>query len=338
MDTRPAHQKAIEDAINRGDFSTAKKITDMIPDSDPYKASMKQMLGLVKGKLTPNPQSPSNQSLFAQNLANQGQPDLTSLRAAYDDAIKRGDSVAAEQLGRKITDPALSNYQDAMSQGNLGIVQSLSAQFPNDARFQTNKPVAASPQELRAVPDTQKLFVEHLVGQPTPPEVKGGTTRDVYDLGNSVAKVAKDPKGLQQNEQELKNVPMTPQPLAKGKDFVIAEKAQRDDKLINAWLKPLRDYSSSDYEKKDPKLIGLMEAMGLKHFTKYPLLWGDFTARRNWGIDKNGQPTLLDKGTLNTHIYDHDQAPKPVQDQYEKIKEQRQEVKQTLKEGGVNNA
>lgn len=179
---------------------------------------------------------------------------------------------------------------------------------------------------MNIIPDTKQLFAEYLASQQNPMS-KGGTTRNVFDLGSAVAKVAKDPKGIQQNEAELDNTPNTPQALLKGKDFVITTKAQRNDKAINAWLKPLKDFDSEDFDNKNPKLVKQMKSMGLGNFLKYPLLWGDFTAARNWGIDTNGQPTLLDKGTLNSHIYDHDEAPEDVQDEYSKIKEDRRLIK-----------
>lgn len=172
----------------------------------------------------------------------------------------------------------------------------------------------------------QQLFAQTIAGQMQPAS-KGGTTRDVYDLGNAVAKVAKDAKGLQQNKEELKDVPNTPAPLESGKDYVVTEKAQRDDKALNEFLKPLREFDSEDFEDKNPKLMKLMDEMGLSHFKKHKLLWGDFTAARNWGLDKSGQPTLLDKGTLNADIYAHDEAPQKVQKEYDKIKAQRREVR-----------
>lgn len=174
------------------------------------------------------------------------------------------------------------------------------------------------------VTDVQQLFAEFLASQGKGlPEAKGGTTRNVFDLGDAVAKVAKDPKGLQQNEEELDPNPQTPQALVKGKDFVITEKAQRDDKTLNQWLKPLREYDSEDFEDKNPNLVALMKNMGLESFLKKKLLWGDFTAARNWGLDKEGKPTLLDKGTLNADIYEHEDAPKNVQKEYGKIKKDR---------------
>ena len=180
------------------------------------------------------------------------------------------------------------------------------------------------------VPDTKQLFAQFLAGLgQEEPEAKGGTTRNVFDLGNAVAKVAKNAKGIEQNEAELDETPHTPQPFLKGKDFVITEKGQRDDKLINAWLKPLKQFHTSDFNNKNPKLVKQMKIMGLGNFLKYPLLWGDFIAARNWGLDKKGQPTLLDKGTLNNHIYDRDEAPKEKQKEYDNIKQSRRIVKKS---------
>lgn len=180
----------------------------------------------------------------------------------------------------------------------------------------------------------QQLFAEYLASQGIDkgqlPEAHGGTTRNVYDLGGVVAKVAKDPKGIQQNKEEDEDTPNTPKQLTKGKDFVITEKAERSDKEINRWLKPLREYDSKDYEKRNPNLVQLMKNMGIGNFLKYPLLWGDFTAARNWGIDKDGKPTLLDKGTLNDKIYEHDKAPKTVRKEYDKIEQQRRQAKSNV--------
>lgn len=181
------------------------------------------------------------------------------------------------------------------------------------------------------VPDIKQLFAEFLAGQgQNEPEAKGGTTRNVFDMGDSVAKVAKDAKGLQQNDAESDITPHTPNPIMKGKDFVVTEKAQRDDKTLNAFLKPLREYDSDDYHDRKPRLVQLMKNMGLGNFLKYDLLWGDFTAARNWGIDKTGHPTLLDKGTLNAKIYDHENAPKGVEAEYAKIERERREVKKNM--------
>lgn len=185
--------------------------------------------------------------------------------------------------------------------------------------------------------NNQQLFIDFLAGQGNNlPESKGGTTRNVFDLGNAVAKVAKDPKGLQQNEEELEETPNTPKPLTSGKDFVVIEKAQRADKILNRWLKPLREYDSEDYEDKNPNLVQLMKNMGLENFLKYNLLWGDFTAARNWGLDEKGQPTLLDKGTLNADIYAHEEAPKKVRREYDKIEEERKQSKSILAARSIN--
>lgn len=168
-----------------------------------------------------------------------------------------------------------------------------------------------------------------MAGKQSQPMSKGGATRDVYDLGNAVAKVAKNAKGLQQNDEELDDTPNTPKALAKGKDFVITEKVMRDDTALGEWLKPLQDYSESDFEEKKPELVEQMKEMGLDNFLKFPLLWNDFISKRNWGLNSEGHPVLLDKGSLNSHIYDHDEAPKKVQGEYDKIKQSRRIVKKS---------
>ncbi len=43
MAIRPAHQKLIEDAAKKKDWTTVKKIIDEMPETDPYKGSMKSL-------------------------------------------------------------------------------------------------------------------------------------------------------------------------------------------------------------------------------------------------------------------------------------------------------
>ena len=46
--SRPAHQTAIEDALNSGNPEKAQKLVDAMDDSDPYKSSMQSMLDMLK--------------------------------------------------------------------------------------------------------------------------------------------------------------------------------------------------------------------------------------------------------------------------------------------------
>lgn len=43
---RPAHQAAIENALNAGDVAAARNIVNSLPSNDPYKASMTSLLGV----------------------------------------------------------------------------------------------------------------------------------------------------------------------------------------------------------------------------------------------------------------------------------------------------
>ncbi len=41
--TRPVHQRALEEAVNNGNWDEVVKILDSIPPNDPYKASMESL-------------------------------------------------------------------------------------------------------------------------------------------------------------------------------------------------------------------------------------------------------------------------------------------------------
>ena len=53
VDTRPVHQRLIEEAFNKGDLNKAQQIIDQIPANDPYKVSMQSFLDRSKpGQVT----------------------------------------------------------------------------------------------------------------------------------------------------------------------------------------------------------------------------------------------------------------------------------------------
>ena len=155
------------------------------------------------------------------------------------------------------------------------------------------------PQELIAYKRFGKQNLKQL------PRLGEGSDREVYALGNDkVVKIAKTPRGLAQNEQERGlsdyflpddkklNVFET------GKDYVIAERAERNDKKLRQFLKPLQEFNTTDFKNKTGDLQDTMDKLGLSDYLNYGLAWDDFKAARNWGLVK-GNPSLIDGGALN---------------------------------------
>lgn len=132
-----------------------------------------------------------------------------------------------------------------------------------------------------------------------------GSDREVYALGrDKVIKIARTPRGLAQNEQEKGlNDYFLPDDrklnvFETGKDYVIEERAERDNKTIKQFLKPLKKFTMNDFKNKTGELQDTMEELGLSDYLNYGLLWEDFKSPRNWGVVK-GNPTLIDGGTLS---------------------------------------
>lgn len=152
--------------------------------------------------------------------------------------------------------------------------------------------------------ETGKTFIERL-GKDTNvlPRLSGGTVRDVYDLGDAVAKVANSPRGLEQNDSEgdWGVDGLIPDVLERGKDYVIVKKATKDIGAAKKFLKPLQSFTINDFDNKTSDLQNTMETMGLTDFLNYDLLWNDFIAPRNWGFI-DGKPVLTDAGALNKNI------------------------------------
>lgn len=152
--------------------------------------------------------------------------------------------------------------------------------------------------------ETNQTFVERLGKDPfVLARHAGGSVRDVYDLGNYVAKVANSPRGLEQNDSEgdYGVQGLIPDIVERGKDYVIVQKAQKDPVAARKFLAPLQGFSVTDFDHKTSALQDTMETMGLTDFLNYDLLWNDFIAPRNWGFI-NGQPVLTDAGALNKNI------------------------------------
>ena len=139
---------------------------------------------------------------------------------------------------------------------------------------------------------------------------KGGSSRIVYmhPDGKNVIKVAKNPKGLEQNlALGFGDVNMlgtfVPELEEQGLDYIIIENVPRNDTEVNKFLKPLKEFTPQDFKMQTSELQDAMTELGLDDFRNYNLLWNDFTATRNWGMRENGEFVLVDEGALDDSIH-----------------------------------
>jgi hypothetical protein len=148
-------------------------------------------------------------------------------------------------------------------------------------------------------------------------KIGSGSDRDVYDLGDGkVLKVAKTARGLTQNIYEgdfyLKGI--IPEVFERGLNYVVAENTPRiktsdvvetfdaDGNVIGKttagkMLSDLSAFSQKDFDNKTSKLQDVLTKYGLQDIMSYEVLWGDFTAPRNWGY-KDGKAYHSDGGTF----------------------------------------
>jgi hypothetical protein len=139
---------------------------------------------------------------------------------------------------------------------------------------------------------------------------KGGSSRIVYmhPDGKNVIKVAKNPKGLEQNlALGFGDVNMlgtfVPELEEQGLDYIIIENVPRNDVEVNKFLKPLKEFTAQDFKMQTSELQDAMTELGLDDFMNYNLLWNDFTSTRNWGMRENGEFVLVDEGALDDSIH-----------------------------------
>jgi len=161
---------------------------------------------------------------------------------------------------------------------------------------------------------------------------KGGTTRDVYNIDGKVIKVAKNPRGIEQNESighgdERILGSFLPRLYEKGKDYIVVEDVPRNDKEVRKFLKPLQKFSAKDFEDRGAKLQEVLDELGLTDFMNYDILWNDFIAARNWGQRKNGEFVLVDEGALNNKVTSTSEIPDWAKAEWEEIKSERRAKK-----------
>lgn len=147
----------------------------------------------------------------------------------------------------------------------------------------------------------------------------GGSDRTVFDLGDGrVLKIAKNGRGLEQNavagDYILEGESIIPQTYEVGLNYIVTEKVNRaksadsievenvitgevESTTFGKMLKDLSRFSQRDFDNRTYALQDVMYKYGLDTLLSYEVLWGDLTARRNWGV-KDGSPIHLDEGTF----------------------------------------
>ena len=257
-------------------------------------------------------QNELTKQLFGKSIRvlNQELGNLATAKTIVDnEESEEADKIVNEVLGRTEESP-----------GDLQLSQSPIADlFTNDQTFNT--------QEIAF----DKVALEDIKEKRIP----GGTTRDVYDIGNNrVIKIAKNPRGLQQNNSlNYGDVnilgPFVPEIFERGEDYVVVENVPRNDRAVREYLKPLQKFSQTDFDNRGREIQEVMEELGLSDFFNYDVLWNDFKSRRNWGQRENGEFVLVDEGALNKNVTSTSEVPAWAREDWENIKRRRRG------EGGV---
>ena len=131
-----------------------------------------------------------------------------------------------------------------------------------------------------------------------------GSDRVVFDLGdNKVLKVAKSARGLAQNMYEgsydLVEEGIIPEAFETGLNYIVTEKVEtaKGSKAVNDLMRELKKFTQRDFDNRTSALQDVLVANDLDYVLNYDILYGDFSAARNWGV-KNGKPIHLDGGTF----------------------------------------
>ena len=107
----------------------------------------------------------------------------------------------------------------------------------------------------------------------------------------------------------------------------MAEYVPRNDKVANQYLKPLKKFTTQDWNNKVPELQKAMEEMGLDDFLNYNLLWNDFKSVRNWGVRKDGTVVLVDEGAISDQITASSKVDNFTKQEWEDVKQARRSAK-----------
>lgn len=184
------------------------------------------------------------------------------------------------------------------------------------------------PTELIAV---KKFGIENLENLK---RLGGGRDREVFALNeDKVLKIAKAPSGLSQNDMEsdLGSFYFEDKDRLEhqetGKDYVVTERVDRDDKITRQYLKPLQELTQEDVDERSSKAQDAFNKIGREDLLNYDLALGDLKRPSSWGV-RDGRPVIIDAGVLSRHTI----LPLPKthefnKKEWEEIKLQRRSLK-----------
>lgn len=177
----------------------------------------------------------------------------------------------------------------------------------------------------------QKIFTEKVdEAALSDRRLPGGSVRNVYNIDGKVIKVAKSPRGLEQNismgfgDQSILGT-FVPELFEVGKDYIVTENVPRNDTETRKFLKPLQKFTAQDWNNKTAELQDTLRELGLDKFLDYEVLWNDFIAHRNWGQRENGEFVLIDEGALNKNVTSTSVIPDWAKQEWEDIKRMRRQ-------------
>ena len=189
-------------------------------------------------------------------------------------------------------------------------------------------------------------------------QIGKGSDRTVFDLGNGkVLKVANTARGLEQNiyegdgmlagdilpnmfERGLNYVVVDNIPRAKSSDSISTYNLETADEngksTIKQMLSELSKFSQKDFDNNNYNLQDVLRKYGFDDVRSYNIIYGDFTALRNWGY-KNGSAYHIDGGTfggiqvLTSYAGKKNLEDKDFRDIYNKSKQLKKEFGDTDK-------
>ena len=184
----------------------------------------------------------------------------------------------------------------------------------------------------------QKIFIEKVdEAALSDRRLPGGSVRNVYNIDGKVIKVAKSPRGIEQNlsmgfgDQSILGT-FVPELFEVGKDYIVTENVPRNDTETRKFLKPLQDFTVQDWDNKTAELQDVLRELGLDGFMDYDVLWNDFKAHRNWGQRENGEFVLIDEGALNKNVTSTSVIPDWAKQEWEDIKRMRRQQRSMARE------
>jgi len=184
----------------------------------------------------------------------------------------------------------------------------------------------------------QKIFTEKVDEDAlSDRRLPGGSVRNVYNIDGKVIKVAKSPRGLEQNvsmgfgDYDILDGKV-PELFEVGKDYIVTENVPRNDSATREFLKPLQKFTAQDWDNKTSELQEVLRELGLESFMDYNVLWNDFKAYRNWGQRENGEFVLLDEGALNKEVTATSEIPSWASQEWEEVKSMRRQQRSILRQ------